>query len=279
MSGDDNWEELQDDLSDLANIAGYGQRADTNSLLRKQLKETNRIKSLPQCWHCGGRLELRGAKICPHCRTELKWLKIKGQSGSFTPSEKKAYGIKTAKEQKARATSKRQNKQYGKNKVKVARYADKLRSNCYRVIQCIVFFLFLAFLANGAFVAIASYFDYEATFAPYKFALLVGLPILFLLLVRAEETSIDDILQCRSFVLWMDVGLSGTQHLFWIYAILQFCRGIQRTFNGQAGAGRFLVEIDFYLLITLPGLASLLLAIAIKQTPLGRWLSQNSATP
>ena len=74
----------------------------------------------------------------------------KGQSGSFTPSEKKAYGIKTAKEQKARAASKRQNKQYGKNKVKVARYADKLRSNCFWVIQCIICFMFLAFLANGA---------------------------------------------------------------------------------------------------------------------------------
>ena len=100
MSGDDDWEELQDDLSDLANIAGYGQRAETNRLLREQQAERKRLKSLPQCWHCGGRLELRGAKICPHCRTELKWLKIKGSQGPLRHPKKKPMELKQQKSKK-----------------------------------------------------------------------------------------------------------------------------------------------------------------------------------
>jgi len=36
MSGDDNLEELQDDLSDLANITGYGKRSETNRILRER---------------------------------------------------------------------------------------------------------------------------------------------------------------------------------------------------------------------------------------------------
>ena len=74
MSGNDNWEEFQDDLSDLSNIAGLGQRAETNRLLREQQAERRRIAALPDCPYCGQKLPKKDISLCGHCRNSVAWV-------------------------------------------------------------------------------------------------------------------------------------------------------------------------------------------------------------
>ena len=134
--GEMDIEEVQEDLSFAADLIGVGQRgkanrqrAETNSLLREQLKETNRIKSLPQCWHCGGRLELRGARLCPHCRTELKWEEIGLEK--YTPKEaKEVKALAKALEAKRQAEEKELEKrlrELERDRKKRERFINKLK--------------------------------------------------------------------------------------------------------------------------------------------------------
>ena len=76
---DEHWEEFQDDLSDAANIAGYGQRAETNKylaeqnrLLRAEQDERRRIQSLPKCPRCKLPLD-HEPSVCRGCGAALRW--------------------------------------------------------------------------------------------------------------------------------------------------------------------------------------------------------------
>lgn len=129
--GEMDIEEVQEDLSFAADLIGVGQRdkanrqrAETNRLLREQQAERKRIKSLPQCWHCGGRLELRGAKICPHCRTELRWQKVRGEK--YTPGE--AFQIRENKrvlEAKCKAEKEKRNERRKKKAAEAKKTAEQ----------------------------------------------------------------------------------------------------------------------------------------------------------
>jgi hypothetical protein len=83
MSGFDH-EEFQDDLSDLANIAGMSQRRqqlaeqqEIKGLLQQQQQEQERIKRLLKCPACKSPLE-NDATRCPSCRTDLVRIILSG---------------------------------------------------------------------------------------------------------------------------------------------------------------------------------------------------------
>ena len=73
-----DFEEVQDDTSWLADMAGVFQRHETNKLLRKQQKEREaakrRYQARKDCPYCGAKLPKVGAEICMHCRNKMSWV-------------------------------------------------------------------------------------------------------------------------------------------------------------------------------------------------------------
>ena len=76
-----DFEEVQEDTSWLADMAGVAQRRTTNKLLKQQQKEREaarrRYDKLIDCPYCGGKLPKIGVEICMHCRKELAWVKYR----------------------------------------------------------------------------------------------------------------------------------------------------------------------------------------------------------
>ena len=62
------------DFGDMADLAGFAQRDQTNRLLREQAAERERIAALPDCPYCGGKIPKVGVSVCTHCSKELVWI-------------------------------------------------------------------------------------------------------------------------------------------------------------------------------------------------------------
>ena len=77
--GDIDGEEIQEDLTSFATIAGVFQRQQTNKHLSEQraarIQEQQRVAALPDCPYCAGKIPKVGVKVCQHCCREISWFR------------------------------------------------------------------------------------------------------------------------------------------------------------------------------------------------------------
>jgi len=108
-----DFEEIQEDTSWAADMAGVAQRRTTNKLLKQQQKEREAARrsyqALKDCPYCGAKLPKVGVEICMHCRKELAWVERTpckpGTEGQVRKQLKKSEAIRV---QRLRAEKQRE---------------------------------------------------------------------------------------------------------------------------------------------------------------------------